>query len=43
MPRQGALLLPRPLDLRLEELIRNRAFACARYSSSGRPRTPRTA
>jgi dihydrofolate reductase len=28
----GAPLLPRALDLRLEELDRNRAFACARYS-----------
>ena len=27
----GAPLLPRRLDLRLEELARNRAFACARY------------
>lgn len=28
----GAPLLPRKLDLRLEELARNKAFACARYS-----------
>jgi dihydrofolate reductase len=28
----GAPLLPRALELRLEELARNRAFACARYS-----------
>ena len=32
---QGAPLLPRTLDLRLEELARNRAFACARYSVVG--------
>jgi dihydrofolate reductase len=31
----GAPLLPRPLDLRLEEVARNRAFACARYSVNG--------
>lgn len=31
----GAPILPRPLDLRLEELARNRAFACARYSVVG--------
>ena len=31
----GAPLLPRTLDLRLEELARNRAFACARYSVVG--------
>jgi dihydrofolate reductase len=31
----GAPLLPRPLDLRLEELARNRAFACARYTVVG--------
>jgi dihydrofolate reductase len=29
---RGAPLLPRELDLQLEELARNRAFACARYS-----------
>ena len=34
----GAPLLPRALDLRLEELARNKAFACARYSVIG-PRT----
>ena len=34
----GAPLLPRSLDLRLEELGRNRAFTCARYSVLG-PRT----
>lgn len=28
----GAPLLPRKLDLRLEELAQNKAFACARYS-----------
>jgi dihydrofolate reductase len=28
----GAPLLPRRLDLRLEELAQNRAFACARYA-----------
>ncbi|GGI02516.1 dihydrofolate reductase family protein [Egicoccus halophilus] len=28
----GAPLLPRALDLRLEELARNGAFACARYT-----------
>ncbi|MFA9445063.1 dihydrofolate reductase family protein [Egicoccus sp. AB-alg6-2] len=28
----GAPLLPRKLDLRLEELARNEAFACARYA-----------
>lgn len=28
----GAPLLPRTFDLRLEELARNRAFACARYA-----------
>jgi dihydrofolate reductase len=32
----GAPLLPRALDLRLEEVARNRAFACARYSVGGR-------
>lgn len=31
----GAPLLPRKLDLRLEELARNKAFACARYSVAG--------
>ena len=31
----GAPLLPRTLDLRLEELARNKAFACARYSVPG--------
>lgn len=31
----GAPLLPRKLDLRLEELARNRAFACGRYSVVG--------
>jgi dihydrofolate reductase len=31
----GAPLLPRRLDLRLEELARNKAFACARYSVLG--------
>ena len=31
----GAPLLPRKLDLRLEELARNKAFACARYSVLG--------
>ena len=31
----GAPLLPRELDLRLEELDRNQAFACARYSVVG--------
>jgi dihydrofolate reductase len=31
----GAPLLPRVLDLHLEELARNRAFACARYSVVG--------
>ncbi|WP_052665560.1 dihydrofolate reductase family protein [Nitriliruptor alkaliphilus] len=31
----GAPLLPRKLDLRLEELARNRAFACARYTVVG--------
>ena len=31
----GAPLLPRKLDLRLEELARNKAFACARYSVVG--------
>jgi dihydrofolate reductase len=31
----GAPLLPRPLDLRLEELARNRAFMCARYTVLG--------
>lgn len=32
---RGAPLLPRRLDLRLEELARNKAFACARYSVVG--------
>jgi dihydrofolate reductase len=32
---RGAPLLPRELDLRLEEVARNRAFACARYSVVG--------
>ena len=31
----GAPLLPRKLDLRLEELAQNKAFACARYSVIG--------
>jgi dihydrofolate reductase len=31
----GAPLLPRKLDLRLEEVARNRAFACARYTVLG--------
>ena len=31
----GAPLLPRTLDLRLEEPARNKAFACARYSVVG--------
>jgi dihydrofolate reductase len=31
----GAPLLPRTLDLRLEELARNGAFACARYTVVG--------
>lgn len=31
----GAPLLPRKLDLQLEELARNQAFACARYSVLG--------
>ncbi len=31
----GAPLLPRKLDLRLEELAQNKAFACARYSVVG--------
>lgn len=31
----GAPLLPRTLDLRLEEVGRNRAFACARYTVVG--------
>lgn len=31
----GAPLLPRSLDLRLEEVARNKAFACARYSVVG--------
>lgn len=31
----GAPLLPRKLDLRLEELAQNRAFACARYAVVG--------
>lgn len=31
----GAPLLPRSIDLRLEELDRNRDFACARYSVVG--------
>lgn len=31
----GAPLLPRALDLRLEEVARNRAFACARYTVVG--------
>jgi dihydrofolate reductase len=33
----GARLLSRRLDLQLEELDRNRAFACARYSVVGPP------
>lgn len=32
---RGAPLLPRTLDLRLDELARNGAFACARYSVLG--------
>ncbi|QSB13123.1 dihydrofolate reductase [Natronosporangium hydrolyticum] len=32
----GAPLLPRKLDLRLEEVARNQAFTCARYSVVGR-------
>jgi dihydrofolate reductase len=31
----GAPLLPRKLDLRLEEVAQNRVFACARYSVVG--------
>lgn len=31
----GAPLLPRKLDLQLEELAQNKAFACARYSVLG--------
>lgn len=31
----GAPLLPRKLDLRLDELAQNKAFACARYSVLG--------
>lgn len=31
----GAPLLPRKVDLRLEELAQNKAFACARYSVIG--------
>ncbi len=31
----GAPLLPRKLELRLEELAQNRAFACARYAVVG--------
>lgn len=31
----GAPVLPRKLDLRLEELAQNKAFACARYSVVG--------
>jgi dihydrofolate reductase len=31
----GAPLLPRKLDLRLEELSQNKSFACARYSVVG--------
>jgi dihydrofolate reductase len=31
----GAPLLPRKLDLRLEELAQNKAFACARYAVVG--------
>lgn len=31
----GAPLLPRKLDLRLEELAQNKAFACGRYSVVG--------
>ena len=31
----GAPLLPRPLELRLEEVLRNRDFACARYTVLG--------
>jgi dihydrofolate reductase len=42
----GAPLLLRTLDLELEELAQNQAFACAPYSvvrpdSNGGPRTPR--
>jgi dihydrofolate reductase len=36
---RGAPLLPRKLDLRLEEVAQNRAFACARYSV-GAPSQP---
>lgn len=32
---RGAPLLPRALDLRLEEVARNKAFTCARYSVVG--------
>jgi dihydrofolate reductase len=32
---RGAPLLPRRLDLRLEELAQNKAFACARYAVVG--------
>ena len=36
---RGAPLLPRRLELRLEELARNRDFACARYSVVRTPET----
>ena len=32
LPRRGAPLLPRRIELRLEELGRNGEFACARYA-----------
>ena len=35
----GRPLFPRPFDLRLEEVDRNGAFACARYAVVG-PRAP---
>jgi dihydrofolate reductase len=39
----GAPMLPRRLDLRLEELARNRAFACARYTVAKPPTSPPSA
>jgi hypothetical protein len=33
----GSPLLPRRLELRLEETLRNRDFACARYTSCVHP------
>lgn len=37
----GAPLLPRRVELELKEVVRNRDFACARYSVVRSPHSPR--